>query len=261
MVGMGRSWVSTGLTITCNIVAPGPTDTPMPPTGRTGVPPKVPALGSCDPDDVAALVAFAGRARIVDHRQTVTMCGAPHCRSPASCTEDVVVVPLPEISEQTSLIVPWSAARGPACRPVKFTTGSYRDAVAVTYSCRASGPDSRSLPVRSLDLAGDLGGTPDGLAAAVPLVGHLVPFTQRPLKGRGRLRPRTRRGGYLRVDRYVGWVRSRGFVATEVSVRFAYLAGGRSPQPPGAACGRRELRYDDFVAPDCLAVAGPLVVR
>lgn len=80
MVGMSRSWAIelAPRAITCNIVAPGPTDTPMlSDPGRAGVPPKVPALGKLvDPDDVAELVAFLlGRHGSSITGQTLTICG------------------------------------------------------------------------------------------------------------------------------------------------------------------------------------------
>lgn len=80
LAGLSRSWAIelAPRGITCNVVAPGPTDTPMlTDPGRAGVPPKVPALGKLvDPADVAELVAFL----LGDHGssitgQTLTICG------------------------------------------------------------------------------------------------------------------------------------------------------------------------------------------
>lgn len=80
LVGLARSWAIelAPRAITCNIVAPGPTDTPMlSDPGRAGVPPKVPALGKLvDPADVAELVAFlVGRHGSSITGQTLTICG------------------------------------------------------------------------------------------------------------------------------------------------------------------------------------------
>jgi NAD(P)-dependent dehydrogenase (short-subunit alcohol dehydrogenase family) len=80
LAGLGRSWAIelAPRGITCNIVAPGPTDTPMlTDPGRAGVPPKVPALGRLvDPADVAQLVAFLlGPHGSSITGQTLTICG------------------------------------------------------------------------------------------------------------------------------------------------------------------------------------------
>lgn len=80
MTGLSRSWAIelAPRGITCNIVAPGPTDTPMlTDPGRAGVPPKVPALGKLvDPADVAELAAFLlGQHGSSITGQTLTICG------------------------------------------------------------------------------------------------------------------------------------------------------------------------------------------
>lgn len=80
MVGLSRSWAAelAPRGITCNVVAPGPTDTPMlTDPGRAGVPPKVPPLGRLvDPEDVAELVAFLlGPHGSSITGQTLTICG------------------------------------------------------------------------------------------------------------------------------------------------------------------------------------------
>lgn len=83
--GLSRSWAMelAGRAITCNVVAPGPTDTPMMVDPRRhGVPPVVPPLGSLvDPADVAALVQFL----IGEHGksitgQVMTICGGASLR-------------------------------------------------------------------------------------------------------------------------------------------------------------------------------------
>jgi NAD(P)-dependent dehydrogenase (short-subunit alcohol dehydrogenase family) len=62
LAGMARSWaaelVQRGVTV--NVVAPGPTDTPMlADPNRTHTPPKIPPMGRLiDADEVAGLVAF-----------------------------------------------------------------------------------------------------------------------------------------------------------------------------------------------------------
>ena len=62
LVGMARSWamelVDRGITV--NVVAPGPTDTPMlTDPARQHTPPKSPPMGRfIDPDEVAGLIAF-----------------------------------------------------------------------------------------------------------------------------------------------------------------------------------------------------------
>jgi NAD(P)-dependent dehydrogenase (short-subunit alcohol dehydrogenase family) len=62
LVGMARSWAAELVTreITVNVVAPGPTDTPMlSDPNRDRTPPKMPPMGRLiAPDEVAGLVAF-----------------------------------------------------------------------------------------------------------------------------------------------------------------------------------------------------------
>lgn len=72
LVGLSRSWAMelAPRGITCNVVAPGPTNTPMMvDPRRAGVPPVTPPLGALvDPADVAALVLFLGG----DHGKSIT---------------------------------------------------------------------------------------------------------------------------------------------------------------------------------------------
>jgi NAD(P)-dependent dehydrogenase (short-subunit alcohol dehydrogenase family) len=61
LVGMARSWAMELVerAITVNVVAPGPTDTPMlTDPARRNTPPKPPPMGFIDPDEVAELIAF-----------------------------------------------------------------------------------------------------------------------------------------------------------------------------------------------------------
>jgi NAD(P)-dependent dehydrogenase (short-subunit alcohol dehydrogenase family) len=61
LVGMARSWAMELVerAITVNVVAPGPTDTPMlNDPARQHIPPKPPPMGFVDPDEVAGLIAF-----------------------------------------------------------------------------------------------------------------------------------------------------------------------------------------------------------
>jgi NAD(P)-dependent dehydrogenase (short-subunit alcohol dehydrogenase family) len=62
LAGMARSWAAelVDRTITVNVVAPGPTDTPMlADPARKRTPPKRPPLGSfIDPSEVAGLIGF-----------------------------------------------------------------------------------------------------------------------------------------------------------------------------------------------------------
>lgn len=72
LAGLSRSWAMelAPRGITCNVVAPGPTDTPMMvDPRRAGVPPVTPPLGALvDPADVAALVLFLGG----EHGKSIT---------------------------------------------------------------------------------------------------------------------------------------------------------------------------------------------
>ena len=72
LAGLSRSWAMelAPRGITCNVVAPGPTRTPMMvDPRRAGVPPVTPPLGALvDPADVAALVLFLGG----EHGKSVT---------------------------------------------------------------------------------------------------------------------------------------------------------------------------------------------
>lgn len=85
MLAMARSWAAelAGRSITVNVVAPGPTDTPMlDDPGRRHTPPKVPPLGRLvDPTEVAGLVGFllgpdarsiTGQALIIDGGASLT---------------------------------------------------------------------------------------------------------------------------------------------------------------------------------------------
>ncbi|AKS31117.1 SDR family NAD(P)-dependent oxidoreductase [Mycolicibacterium goodii] len=62
LVGMARSWAAelVGRQITVNVVAPGPTDTPMlDDPARRDTPPKLPPMGRfVRPDEVAGLIGF-----------------------------------------------------------------------------------------------------------------------------------------------------------------------------------------------------------
>ena len=61
LIGMARSWAMELVerAITVNVVAPGPTDTPMlTDPSRQHTPPKSPPMGFVDPDEVAGLIAF-----------------------------------------------------------------------------------------------------------------------------------------------------------------------------------------------------------
>jgi NAD(P)-dependent dehydrogenase (short-subunit alcohol dehydrogenase family) len=62
LAGMARSWAVelVGRAITVNVVAPGPTDTPMlADPARAHTPPRLPPLGRfIDPAEVAGLIAF-----------------------------------------------------------------------------------------------------------------------------------------------------------------------------------------------------------
>lgn len=80
LIGLARSWAMelTPRRITVNVVAPGPTDTPMlQDPGRAAVPPTVPPLGKLvDPADVAALTGFllGPHGRSITG-QVLTVCG------------------------------------------------------------------------------------------------------------------------------------------------------------------------------------------
>lgn len=80
LAGLSRSWAIelAERSITCNVVAPGPTDTPMMvDPRRAGVPPKVPPLGALiNPRDIAALVGFlvGDRGKSITG-QVLTVCG------------------------------------------------------------------------------------------------------------------------------------------------------------------------------------------
>ncbi|MCS7478541.1 SDR family NAD(P)-dependent oxidoreductase [Umezawaea endophytica] len=62
LVGLARSWASelVGRAITVNVVAPGPTDTPMlRDPGRAATPPRLPPMGALiDPAEIAGTVLF-----------------------------------------------------------------------------------------------------------------------------------------------------------------------------------------------------------
>ena len=79
LVGMARSWASELVSrrITVNVVAPGPTDTPMlSDPNRNRTPPNVPPMGRLvDADEVAGLVAFllGADARSITG-QVITQC-------------------------------------------------------------------------------------------------------------------------------------------------------------------------------------------
>ncbi|GHD06033.1 SDR family NAD(P)-dependent oxidoreductase [Zhihengliuella salsuginis] len=80
LAGLTRSWAMelAPRGITCNVVAPGPTDTPMlSDPGRASVPPKVPALGRLvAPEEIAELVALlVGPHGGSMTGQTLTVCG------------------------------------------------------------------------------------------------------------------------------------------------------------------------------------------
>ncbi|NKX54765.1 SDR family NAD(P)-dependent oxidoreductase [Arthrobacter mobilis] len=80
LVGLGRSWAMelAPRGITVNIIAPGPTDTPMlSDPGRASVPPRIPPLGSLvDPRDVTALagLVLGPHGKSITGQQ-LTICG------------------------------------------------------------------------------------------------------------------------------------------------------------------------------------------
>jgi NAD(P)-dependent dehydrogenase (short-subunit alcohol dehydrogenase family) len=79
LAGMARSWAAELVTrgITVNVVAPGPTDTPMlSDPNRDRTPPKVPPMGRLiEADEVAGLVTFllGADARSITG-QVITQC-------------------------------------------------------------------------------------------------------------------------------------------------------------------------------------------
>jgi len=79
LVGMARSWAAELVTrgITVNVVAPGPTDTPMlADPNRDRTPPKIPPMGRLiEADEVAGLIAFllGADARSITG-QVITQC-------------------------------------------------------------------------------------------------------------------------------------------------------------------------------------------
>lgn len=85
LAGLSRSWAIelAERSITCNVVAPGPTDTPMMvDPRRAGIPPQMPPLGALvDPKDVASLVGFlVGENGKSITGQVLTICGGASLR-------------------------------------------------------------------------------------------------------------------------------------------------------------------------------------
>jgi NAD(P)-dependent dehydrogenase (short-subunit alcohol dehydrogenase family) len=82
LVGLARSWAAelVGRAITVNVVAPGPTDTPMlRDPGRAATPPRLPPMGRLiDPDEIAGTVSFllSDTARSITGQTLVVCAGA-----------------------------------------------------------------------------------------------------------------------------------------------------------------------------------------
>lgn len=79
LVGLTRSWAAelVGRAITVNVVAPGPTDTPMlRDPGRAAIPPRLPPMGRLvGPDEIAGTVLFLlGPAAKSITGQTLVVC-------------------------------------------------------------------------------------------------------------------------------------------------------------------------------------------
>jgi NAD(P)-dependent dehydrogenase (short-subunit alcohol dehydrogenase family) len=82
LIGLARSWAAelVDRAITVNVVAPGPTDTPMlRDPGRAATPPRLPPMGRLiDPDEIAGTVSFllSDTARSITGQTLVVCAGA-----------------------------------------------------------------------------------------------------------------------------------------------------------------------------------------